>query len=106
MKTAIGIAIASLTYMSAAASATGDAAAGSRAAERVCSECHAVSAGAGLSPHPQAPTFQAIANTRGKNEIALKVWFQVPHRSMPEFVLAEQDSEDLIAYILSLKNTK
>jgi len=108
MKSTIGMAIVGFAWISAAvaASSSGDAAAGGRSAERICSECHAVGAGEGLSPHPQAPPFQVIANARGKNEIALKVWFQVPHRSMPEFVLAEQESEDLIAYILSLRKTK
>lgn len=107
MISGIGIAFAGLIWISAAAaSQPGDATAGNRVAERICSECHSVGAGKGLSPHPQAPTFEAIANTRSKTGVALNVWLQVPHGSMPELIVTDKDSEDVIAYILTLKKSK
>jgi hypothetical protein len=37
------------------------------------------------------------------SEMALRVWFQSPHPSMPNLRLTEKQSDDLIAYIMSLK---
>ena len=41
----------------------GDARQGLRYAQKMCAECHAVSARQPRSPVPDAPPFQAIANT-------------------------------------------
>ncbi len=107
MTSAFRIALAGLAFWAtasnAAAQVAADAMNGHAVAQRVCGQCHAVEAGERLSPHPQVPTFTAVANARGQTATALRVWFQSPHRSMPDLVLGEQESDDLIAYILSLK---
>ncbi|HYK80867.1 MAG TPA: hypothetical protein VEU95_14630 [Micropepsaceae bacterium] len=72
-------------------------------ANQVCSECHAVRKGERVSPHQRAPAFQVVADAPGMNEMALQVWFQSPHPSMPNLLLTAQQSDDLAAYILSLK---
>ena len=82
----------------------GDAKSGLVYAEGVCAECHAVKRGQRVSPHERAPAFQVVANSRGMTELALRVWFQSPHPSMPNLMLTEKLSDDLIAYILSLKD--
>ena len=92
----------SMTQPSLAESAS-DTSTGYRSAERVCGECHAVGRGETASPHPQAPPFTTVANAPGRTETSLRVWFQSPHRSMPDFSLGETDSNALVAYILSLK---
>ena len=99
---AVGISLPLFADLSSA-QAQGDALSGKGFAERVCSECHAVGSGEMRSPHPQAPSFTTVANAPGRNATSLRVWFQSPHRSMPELKIGEKDSEDLIAYILSLK---
>ena len=76
---------------------------GLRIAQRVCGECHAVGKAATVSPHPQVPTFVAIANSPGRTETSLRVWLQSPHRSMPDFTLSDEESTALVTYILSLK---
>jgi len=81
----------------------GDAKAGFAYASQVCSECHAVKKGESQSPHDRAPPFELVANTRGMTEMALRVWFQSPHPSMPNLLLTEKQSDDLIAYIFTLK---
>lgn len=86
-----------------AAQEVGDARAGQAYADGVCAECHAVKKGQRVSPHERAPAFEVVANTRGMTEMALRVWFQSPHPSMPNLMLKEKQSDDLIAYILSLK---
>lgn len=85
------------------AHAQGDVAAGSDYAEAVCAECHAVKKGQRVSPHERAPAFELVANARGMTETALRVWFQSPHPSMPNLVLREKTADDLVAYIMSLK---
>ena len=106
MRVAIGMTLVGFSLIALAAGAmaqtSGDAANGRAIAERVCGECHSVD-GKSPSPHPQAPTFVVVANSPGRTPTSLRVWFQSPHRSMPDFNLGEQGSEDLVAYILSLK---
>ena len=87
----------------ASAQELGDPEAGLVYAEGVCSECHAVKKGQRVSPHERAPAFEVVANSRGMTEMALRVWFQSPHPSMPNLRLTEKLSDDLIAYIMSLK---
>jgi len=84
----------------------GDARAGYAYARQVCSECHAVQKGQLTSPHSRAPSFTTVADTPGMSEMALRVWFQSPHPSMPNLNLTEKNGDDLIAYILSLRTRK
>lgn len=72
-------------------------------AKNNCAECHAVEKENGFSPEPSAPTFDAIANTPGVSWIALTAWLQTSHETMPDFIIPPHDREDIIAYILSLK---
>jgi cytochrome c len=106
MRHAVGVALAGMAVVSMAAGAMAQAGAdpanGRVIAQRVCGECHAIDGGS-PSPHPQAPTFVMVANAPGRTGTSLRVWFQSPHRSMPDFNLGEQGSDDLVAYILSLK---
>jgi mono/diheme cytochrome c family protein len=89
-----------------AAQELGDAKAGLAYADGVCAECHAVKKGQRVSPHERAPAFEVVANTRGMSEMALRVWFQSPHPSMPNLVLTERLADDLVAYIMSLKQDR
>jgi mono/diheme cytochrome c family protein len=84
----------------------GDVKAGLEYADAVCAECHAVKKGERVSPHERAPAFELVANARGMSEMALRVWFQSPHPSMPNLMLKEKTSDDLIAYIMSLKQNR
>ena len=81
----------------------GEASAGFDFANRVCAGCHAVTRGGRVSPNENAPPFDAIANTRGMSEMALRVWFQTPHPTMPNLALSPRQKDDVVAYILSLK---
>ena len=83
----------------------GDTKSGLEYAEAVCAECHAVKKGERVSPHERAPAFELVANSRGMTDMALRVWFQSPHPSMPNLVLREKTADDLVAYIMSLRQT-
>lgn len=84
----------------------GGASAGYDYASQICSECHAVQRGIVASPNEKAPSFEALANTRGMTEMALRVWFQTPHTTMPNLRMTARQKDDVIAYILSLKERR
>ena len=83
---------------------TGDAKKGRAFAEKVCAECHAIVPDQLQSKEPDAPSFQAIANSPGISWIALSVVLRTPHQAMPNLVLSSEEQANVIAYILSLKN--
>lgn len=81
----------------------GDATRGAGIATRVCLACHGVRSEE-VSINPLAPSFGAIAETRGMSETALSVALRTPHRDMPNIMLEAQERADIIAYILSLRS--
>jgi mono/diheme cytochrome c family protein len=89
--------------ISAKAQEIGDPVAGLAYAKQVCASCHAVLVNEQISPLPQAPTFQSVANTRGMTATALNVWLQSSHPTMPNIMLTETNRDNVIAYITSLK---
>jgi mono/diheme cytochrome c family protein len=84
----------------------GASSAGFDYASRTCAGCHAVQRGARTSPNEKAPPFEEIAGTRGMTEMALGVWFQTPHPTMPNLMMSARQKDDVIAYILSLKDQR
>ena len=85
---------------------TGDARRGLLYAQRQCSDCHGVEAGQARSPRGGIATFKDIANTPGMTPMALRVWFQSPHPNMPNLLLDPADRDDVIAYIVSLRDRR
>ena len=72
---------------------------------QVCSPCHAVTAKQTAQRRIViAPDFQAIANTPGMTATALRAFFLTPHPKMPNLILTREQSADVIAYILSLRD--
>jgi cytochrome c2 len=98
-------AAAGLAILAGATSAQemGDAKRGHLMAETVCSECHAIDKGAPRSRNGDAPTFESIANTRGMTPMALRVALRTPHQKMPNLILKNQEVDDIIAYLQTLK---
>ena len=70
-----------------------------------CGECHGVGTG-NRSPRADATPFKTIAETRGMTAAALAVFLRTPHRAMPDLVVTGQNLDDVIAYILSLREPK
>jgi mono/diheme cytochrome c family protein len=104
MRTAFALAVVLLVFASGALAQEGDIAAGATYAKKVCAACHAVLANEQISPLPQAPTFQSVADTPGMTELALTVWLQSSHPTMPNIVLAPDDMRNVVAYIRSLES--
>ena len=55
------------------------------------------------APVPGVPTFTAIASMPSTTPIALRVYLQTPHARMPDLHLSRDETDNLIAYILSLR---
>jgi mono/diheme cytochrome c family protein len=86
-----------------AAAQEADIDAGAAYAKQVCAACHAMLANQENSPLLEAPPFQEVADTPGMTELALSVWLQSSHPTMPNIVLKQDDLRNVIAYIRSLK---
>lgn len=79
----------------------GDVAAGRRLVAAWCSECHALASGAAAGKN--GPDLTAIANLPSTTALSLRVFLQSSHPSMPNLIIGRAETDDLIAYILSLK---
>ena len=77
---------------------------GLETARAICAGCHAVERGNLRSINPAAPAFSAIAGWPGVSDLALRAGLQSSHLRMPDIVLARDDREDIIAYILGLRD--
>ena len=74
-------------------------------AREVCSPCHAVTAEqASQRTIAIAPDLQSIANTPGMTVTALRAFLQTPHPKMPNLILTPEQSADVIAFLLSLRD--
>jgi tetratricopeptide (TPR) repeat protein len=84
----------------------GDARKGLGYARKICASCHNVLSNDAASPNRQAPPFKKIANTPGMSVTALTVWSRTTHPTMPNLIIDASDMDDLIAYILSLRDRR
>ena len=77
--------------------------AGRRVAMEICSHCHRDSEGP-RAPLPNTPSFIDIANMPSNTAHSLKVFLRSNHkRRMPNFIMSNADTDDVVDYILSLK---
>ena len=82
--------------------ADGDPASGRKIATTLCSSCHQVLP-IFLPDKADPPSFQSIADLPSTTGISLYVFLHSNHRNMPDLIVSSAESNDLIAYILSLK---
>ena len=88
----------------AASSATiGNPDRGFEFAKQSCAGCHAIQPKQHLSPVAAATSFQKVSEVGGMTEMALRVFFRTPHKNMPNLIIAGEDQDNVIAYILSLQ---
>jgi mono/diheme cytochrome c family protein len=95
--------IAPFITHAASADEIGNAQRGLEFAQKTCSGCHAILYEDLNSPIMEAPAFKTVADTPGITRTALSVFLQSPHPTMPNLMVAGEDADDLISYILSLK---
>jgi mono/diheme cytochrome c family protein len=84
--------------------AEADIVAGRAYAQRACAQCHNVTARRPrLFSGIGAPDFYAIAAERTTSPMGLNVFLLTPHPTMPNFIIADQDRRNVIAYIMSFR---
>lgn len=103
---AFGLVAGFMLAGSAQAQELGDADKGFTYALRMCGDCHAVRPTQQTSPVEKATPFRIVANTRGMTGTAVAVWLRTPHPTMPNLIVPPDDMENIIAYILSLREKK
>jgi mono/diheme cytochrome c family protein len=84
----------------------GDPERGRTIAEAWCIECHEVVRDVRKPGVTDAPPFQAVADDPAVTETALRAFLQTPHAAMPDLRPTPKQTDDLIAYILSLKGRR
>ena len=105
---AAGVATVLAVSLSAAEPASavdqlGDPVSGEELARSVCIDCHAIDPGSRGQDITGAPAFQDVADMSSATALSLRVFLLSPHMTMPNFALTDQQIDDLIAYIHSLR---
>jgi cytochrome c2 len=84
----------------------GDVAAGHAFAREACKYCHVVEPTNASRIVVVGPSFQDIANTKRMTATALRVFLTSSHPKMPNLILTPEETSDVIAYILSLRDNR
>ena len=99
----VGVLILSLGFSGVAGA---DARRGEHFSERWCSQCHGVRPGQ-ASPNTKAPSFSDLAASPATTRDSLTVSLRrTPHWTMPKIKLKPADTNDVVSYILSLRNPR
>jgi mono/diheme cytochrome c family protein len=79
---------------------SGDPLKGRQTATAICAPCHQTDA---RPPDGAAPTFLEVANRPSTTALSLKVFLRTSHHEMPNLIISDADTDDLIAYIIGLR---
>jgi mono/diheme cytochrome c family protein len=81
----------------------GNPAFGRQVAADFCSDCHVVLPDQEQSRRQSAPNLVNRVRDPGVTEMALRSYLQTSHPQMPNVMLNREQTDDLVAYLLSLK---
>ena len=82
-------------------------AAGHTYAKQICASCHDISSRVDdAAARARPPSFFAIANAPTTTAMGLNAFFVTPHAPMPNLIIAPEDRQSVIAYIMSLRRQK
>jgi mono/diheme cytochrome c family protein len=84
----------------------GDPLVGGKLAREVCAGCHIVSDDQLVDPDVGAPTFFDVVADPSVSELSLRAFLRTSHATMPNLILTPQETDDIIAYILSLRSVQ
>jgi cytochrome c len=76
---------------------------GAELARELCATCHLVEKGDRGVSTAGAPAFQDVANDPAVTAISLGVFFRSSHETMPNLIMSQAETDNAIAYILSLR---
>ncbi|MGH1482739.1 MAG: c-type cytochrome [Geminicoccales bacterium] len=97
-----GMLMVALGTTAAAEELLGDPIAGRMLAHDVCATCHVVEPGLEPRSDIDAPAFPDLAKQPGITALSLRVFLQTPHERMPDLRLSPDETDNVIAHILSL----
>jgi len=100
----VGLLLLGLAPLSASGQEIGNPYRGQVYARQLCSDCHSVERVADKSPAAAAPAFATVGKTSGMTAMALAAWMTTSHPTMPNLVVRGEKLDDIIAYILSIKD--
>jgi mono/diheme cytochrome c family protein len=83
----------------AAQSVGGNPLIGRQTAATLCTPCHQIDE----TRRDGAPSFVDIANMPSTTALSLKVFLRSSHQEMPNLIIPDSQTDDLIAYILNLR---
>jgi mono/diheme cytochrome c family protein len=86
----------------AAQDVPGDPAGGAVLAREVCATCHVVADDQMVDPGI-GPSLLEVAEQPATTEMSLRAFFQTPHPTMPNLILSPEETDDIIAYLITLK---
>jgi mono/diheme cytochrome c family protein len=81
----------------------GDSAVGHKLAAEWCGSCHLIGPDIRRGAVDLAPPFAEVAGDPRTTEFRLRAFLMTPHQRMPDFRLSREQTDDVIAYILSLR---
>jgi len=67
-----------------------------------CGGCHWVDQNQAVAGDA-VPTFKSIASMKSTTSLSLHVFLQRPHALMPDWRLTNEEIDDVVAYILSIR---
>ncbi len=97
----VAVTLAALCPILAQPSESGNISSGHQIAITICGNCHEDPTSARKTA--VGPKLEDIANRPSTTAQSLKVFLGSRHKRMPNFIISRADTEDVIAYILSLK---
>jgi mono/diheme cytochrome c family protein len=74
-------------------------------ANPLCGDCHIVSPDQQFSGGRLGPNLVERARDPGITELALRSYMQTTHPVMPNIMLSQQQTDDIIAYLLTFKGS-
>lgn len=74
---------------------------GRQTAAVLCAPCHLV----GGTRNDGPPSFVDVANMPSTTALSLRVFLRSNHKEMPNLMVSDSETSDLIAYILNLKQS-
>ena len=83
----------------------GDPAVGGQLARDVCATCHVISEDQVDDPGVGAPTFFEVVAHPSVTALSLRGFLQTPHATMPDLMLTQEETDDIISYLLTLRGT-
>ncbi len=83
----------------------GNIASGRHTAESWCTRCHQIYLDE-LTPFSYPPNFVEIANMPSTTALAINVFLRTSHDVMPNYRLSREEIDDIVVFIMSLKDKK